>query len=809
MSRLSFVFTSVLAAALLTTSCANEPPPLTLEVDANVQPFAAVTPGWGGGAGRPVASLATSDGKRADFVADEVMLLSNDATEVDGLVTRWNGTVLRTVDFGAAGLIDVPNLHVIRIDPSAADPKQLPTYLRTNNENFFGEFRVSSEAALKLLTACAREGTEEGLTVSPNWMLERSSIETGTAREHASSSAAGYSPDAESWPYMNQGSAQDIGVVAAWRALLAAGRLDNRVKIGILDAGFIPNADIPSGATITGSGAWNRPNTAGCGGSDCPWHGTSVVASAMARPDNSFGVAGPAGPIGQLAAIQSPSADLLQVLEYIAYAMIELVSADMRVINMSGAVEVPAILAAFTDRITDPIGLALTAADISIYAAAGNDGNNVDAEDCLFDLCWEESTHLPCETTGVTCIGGMAWNSTARDPSSNYGTKTGANSVDIYGPFEIWGPVDPDTAFGVARIRGTSFASPFVAGIGALIRATDPSLSAFEVESLLLGTAHVGGVHSEGGHQRRVNALAAVRQALGGSIPPYIRITAPYDGYTYQAGWSLGLNATSYAVDGATPAIVWQSDRDGMIGTGATGSIASSLSVGTHRITASATADGQSVSDSVLVTIVNTAPSVSILEPADGDERCVGENIHFYAAARDPGFPSGFPSANLSWSSMPVGVSGTGELRVALLPTGNYSATVTADDGSGGIANAGVSFTVARCPSLPPEVSITSHSNMEVYGNGADANGLYYELTLVGSATDPEDGVLSGSSLVWTTDRADLQPGGSALLGTGRSITVRLYTDCAKQTHDVTLTATDSDGNVRRAVIRIGIGYIC
>jgi len=44
----------------------------------------------------------------------------------------------------------------------------------------------------------------------------------------------------------------------------------------------------------------------------------------------------------------------------------------------------------------------------------------------------------------------------------------------------------------------------------------------------------------------------------------------------------------------------------------------------------------------------------------------------------------------------------------------------------------------------------------------------------VGTRTDPEDGSLSGGSLLWTTNRTDLQTG---TLGTGGTITVRLYSD--------------------------------
>lgn len=89
--------------------------------------------------------------------------------------------------------------------------------------------------------------------------------------------------------------------------------------------------------------------------------------------------------------------------------------------------------------------------------------------------------------------------------------------------------------------------------------------------------------------------------------------------------------------------------------------------------------------------------------------------------------------------------------------------------------------------------------------------GLYYkDVTFKGEALDPEDGFLSDASLVWTTDRTDIQPGGQALLGTGETITVRLYSNvCTGVLHEIKLTATDSSGNVVSVIRRIFIWTLC
>ena len=109
----------------------------------------------------------------------------------------------------------------------------------------------------------------------------------------------------------------------------------------------------------------------------------------------------------------------------------------------------------------------------------------------------------------------------------------------------------------------------------------------------------------------------------------------------------------------------------------------------------------------------------------------------------------------------------------------------------------------------PPTVAITSPaSDVElVYDGRDDGRGQWYtDVTLVGNANDPEDGALSGGDLVWTTDYGGQAP----LLGTGASLTARLYSSqCTGVTHTVTLTATDSGGIVRTAVVQIRIWTLC
>jgi subtilisin family serine protease len=199
-----------------------------------------------------------------------------------------------------------------------------------------GRFATSSPEAAQLLAVALSEANREKMTVTPNFAMLPAAIPDGTTREAPSSSTPGYSPDAFQWTYMNRGSAQDIGVGQAWRLLERAGRTRNKVRMLILDSGFAPNDDFPTVRAILGD--WNVRNTTSCGGSPCPWHGTHVVTTAMGRPDNAFGVAGPAGPVGELLAVQA-SNDFDGMLRTLSSLVGAVVSGDVKIINISGAFE--------------------------------------------------------------------------------------------------------------------------------------------------------------------------------------------------------------------------------------------------------------------------------------------------------------------------------------------------------------------------------------------------------------------------------------------------------------------------------------
>ncbi len=89
---------------------------------------------------------------------------------------------------------------------------------------------------------------------------------------------------------------------------------------------------------------------------------------------------------------------------------------------------------------------------------------------------------------------------------------------------------------------------------------------------------------------------------------------------------------------------------------------------------------------------------------------------------------------------------------------------------------------------LAPVVVITAPLTSSTFDDGSI-------ITLIGSANDSEDGVLPGTSLVWTSDR-------DGQIGTGLTIN---STTLSRNTHVVTLTATDRSGAMGTATVTLTV----
>jgi astacin len=295
--------------------------------------------------------------------------------------------------------------------------------------------------------------------------------------------------------------------------------------------------------------------------------------------------------------------------------------------------------------------------------------------------------------------------------------------------------------------------------------------------------------------------------------PPTIDITGPTPGTSFSRRASnVFFSADVVDPEDGDVTVTWTSDVEGQLGTGNSLTYHTGpLAYGAHTITARATdLQGNTATDTVILTIVNDPPTVEIDAPLPGTF-CAGEPIEFAATVVDINeVGSTLPDASVAWSVSGGAPFATGKTVVQSFgDVGNVQVVVVATDDQGASDADSVNLGIVDCTDQPPTVAISSPaSDIELgyddYDEGRDQ--WYTDVTLVGSANDPEDGALTGDDLVWTTNYAEQAP----LLGTGTSLTTRLYSStCTGVTHTITLTATDSFGNERTAVVRIRIWRLC
>ena len=685
------------------------PPPFSVTVDEGAVPPLAQLPGLDGDTPRPVASIVAEDGTPAEFVENELILATDDESRLEAFLARWQGEVLAAFDPTGAGLDDLATLHLVRVDARGADTSALAADLRSLDADLGGAYRVSSRAALGLLTAGA-QAAARGLPVGVNWVLRGGDFR-GRVSDEAPEGPDGYvDRNAFTWPTHRTGAGQDIGVAEAWRALDHRGAFDNRVKIAILDSGFQPDADTPGGwlavSNVPFRDAIGTSNVGFCAGA-CDWHGTNVVSAAMAVPDNDFGGAGPAGPVAEPILVNTLP-DQFTLIGALGKAG----SRGAKIANISGGVPVP-LAFAWSVYPFEAATWAFRRAGLLIVAAAGNSGTDVDAGVCLLGGCVEWTWHTPCENRGVICVGGLDWDSTTRHPASNHGGR----DVDIFAPYMQWVGPDPYLPEGSNRtqlVAGTSFAAPFLAGVAALVWAADPGLSADDVESILMETAHTS---PDGTVGRYVNALAAVR---AGSSAPEVVIVTPDEGAQVPLDTPVSFVAVAHDLEDGNYCcrLVWavRSDAGTYVGVGRGDRTTRTFTTpGVHTLHVRATdSDGRSRWASITVEAVDTPPSVLITRPTPGESIPRGTPYLVRATAADPGEPdSRLDCDRLRWTSSveadPLPQTGC-RLEVTFPTSGPRTLTVTATDPRGATGTARVAVTVVEAPpgQQGPVVRITA-----------------------------------------------------------------------------------------------------
>ena len=706
--------------------------PLRFVVDPAVTPGTSTTdPVDGTRDVRQVGAIAFPDGSTADLVVDHVIFHAKSPAELDGFLGRWGGVVLESDEADDEG-----QQHMIKVDPSAADVAPLPANLLAVEPEHVGEHKVGDLRLLKLLALVAQEAAA-GAEVTVSWMAESSEIDDGQVFE---GSGIANPKNVFDWPYMNLGGPQDIGVARAWQLLEAEGKLDAQVRLLVNDGGFIPNTDSAEKWTLSYADV-GESNSMDCtGGSDCPWHGTNVIDAAMAEVDNGYGSAGPAGPLASDVIAVGNGGDVWTQFRRVVRKVDQY---RPKVVNMSWGYDTHL----FKDAQEYSANRHLKKMNKDgalVVASAGNDVRNVD-DDVLI---------LPCESSRVMCVGGMGWNTTEKANKSNYGTKDDATSVEIYGPMCVWGLVDPANAGGDAAVKevcGTSFSSPFVAGVAALVMAAKPSLNHQQVRDLLNQTAHTGGLGGEWwqGSDRRINAAKAVAKALRSG--PSVQITAPTDKSEHSIGQSFGFKADGADYHGDPLPVQWASSIVGNLATPQTGTLAwPELPVGKHVISATAVDEfGDKTTDQITIEVVDEPAKVYIVAPTKNATYPAGTAIQLIGDTFDIDIPGQVPENETKWvvkrngSKVHEAIGHQATLPAAKALAGNYMVEFSADGST--VTRPFKMVAPAPGQTLPTATITSPAQDVTLFYNGGHPH-----LTLAGSGTDAEDGSIPGTRYRWT-----------------------------------------------------------
>jgi len=750
---------------------------------------------------RPTGTLVDEDGVQADFVLDEVMVVAESPDALGPLLDRWDGTIVGTLPLRTDG----HESYLVRLDPTLAEGADLPGLLVRTNPAVTGSFAVDTAASLQLLAVVAEEADELGFRISPNWIPQPTTIATGTTEE-APSGPGSYDPDAFTWSYMQEGGVQDMGVTSAWQILQDAGQLDERVKIAIVDSGFMRSDDMPETRDIVG-GSWDQPVSFGCGGNPCPWHGTQVMLAAMAEPDNDYGTAGPAGPVAELVAVPWAGG----FWDTVARMSNAIDTHAPRVVNLSLSVTTPINFVPFGPGFLpelDPRTAPFVdhALDGTLFvASAGNAGDDITLDD-------DQSYTIPCQITTVMCVGGLSTDSTDRHPSSNFGSVDHATAPEIYGPYTVFSvndPSDPDDNT-AGTVNGTSFASPHVAGIAALVFAADPSLTGFEVRDILNDTAQHAG-WGDGGSDRRVDAQAAVSYALD---LPTVEILEPGDGYSVALGTEIVFEAEVEGGSNDVVPLTWTLADDTEVtnegGLGRHVLFYDELPPGTHDVVASAVVNGVTVSDSIEVTIEYDGFDIFILSPDNGGVVFANEELQLV------GHTSAgcclLPEEDVGWRLLdgqtPIFIE-TGHTAVVpkhLVDPGQYTIEFLGTDGVEPLRR-DITINVVDKPQNFPTATITLPSS--------GSSWIHPEtVEFQGYASDPDDGVVTSERFrwraLWSGGTIDLctgsaWPGGSGSCGFFEAELRDLAGGGTAYT--IVMEAMDDDGNVDSDQVGVTIEF--
>ncbi|MBN2196948.1 MAG: S8 family serine peptidase [Polyangiaceae bacterium] len=714
-------------------------PPLAVDVDPTLQPsLPTITGEDPAGTPLPVGVIADPDGLTTELVANEILLTTDDPQVLAAFVARWNAQIA----FAEPDDEGPKTTCFAVIDTTRVHEEALPALLSELDNRSYGTHRASSPMVRELLAAAA-ESTLAGLDVDLEWLGKDDALTgpfvTRTLTEGGDLSRRGVGSNPFAWPQMQTGGVWNTGVAEAWRLLELAGMLEQSITVGVADRGFHEGADWPPDSTCRATR--DRFDPFQESPEHEPWHGSRVVGSGFGLVNNAFGAAGPGGPVSRLITTYRGNATSGAV------KAINDLRDETRIISMSFHFWAPKGVAFWARRMKRAVNRAHEDG-VLLFASPGNDGEDVDARGCALGRCWEKRLFFPCELDHVTCVGGMQWGSTLGDLESNFGEE----SVDVWASYDHFSDPDPtDATSDFEIVSGTSYSTPFTAGIAALVWAANPDATAHEVmEALELGREPGLGRAAPGYY----TALDPVRHALASRGPEHftrdIEILAPADGdrIALAAEWMgfqsrvfyfyLDPNGVAQETECGPVRWVLEGPRDGSVIYSeviADGPMLGTMAVpspGRYGLTATLTTpDGLTATDSVFFRVENTLPRLELVTP---DQSGTGINLWYpgpnLVAARAWDDEDGLLSCDVAWEvqggSVVHDTSVCGRRVIQMSdPFGLLHLSVTDSQGDTATLDAVIS-PWGTTEGMPPQVQIAEPVSTTSYyqGNVLTLNGL-------------------------------------------------------------------------------------
>ncbi len=367
----------------------DEHPPITFVVDPSVVPTDIPRPSpITGGPARPLAAVRAPDGLLAEFTDLELVLFADSPSEIAAVQARLGAQLTYSHPIVVPGL---PQIHLLRIDPSRADPTALAPDLLARVPGLRGRQRVSSATGLATLAAASQEAMR-GTLVAVNWITRPAAIGVNDFANQQiidGLSVDGDSSNVFDWTHFGESM---HNITGAWLDGFAAmTSAYPRVKVAIQDNGFAK--DLMDGFNLNSPGCptdnCSNSNPFGCGNTSCPWHGQEVLNAGFGEPGNGFGAAGPGHGVSALS-LSVGFGDFFAMDAFLVDAM----ATGQDIANMSYAFEVPDWAVAITTvgtlgaNLVWIEGVTATArgTNMLLFAGAGptagGNGQNVDAKRC-------------------------------------------------------------------------------------------------------------------------------------------------------------------------------------------------------------------------------------------------------------------------------------------------------------------------------------------------------------------------------------------------------------------------------------------